>query len=85
MNCLVVPFAMLGLAGVTAIDTSAAAVIVSVVDPDTLPNSAVIVTAPGEIAVVKPADPVVLLIAAKLMSEDIQATSAVRSCVELSV
>ena len=46
VNCWDVPFAMLRLAGVIARDTSIAGVTVKVVDPETLPDIAVIVTVP---------------------------------------
>ncbi len=40
VNCCVVPLGIEGLVGVTAIDTSVAAVTVSVVEPVTLPDVA---------------------------------------------
>jgi hypothetical protein len=46
VNCCVLPRAILGVFGVTAIDTNAAAETVSVVLPVTLPDVAVIVTVP---------------------------------------
>jgi hypothetical protein len=51
MNCRVVPFAMLGLVGVTAMDTSVAGVTVRMVDPDVLPDVAVIVVFPTALPV----------------------------------
>ncbi len=47
VNCWVSPFAIEGLAGVTAIDCSAAAVTVNTVDPVTAPRVALIVLVPG--------------------------------------
>ena len=46
MNCCVAPIAITGLAGDTAIDTSAGAVTVRIVDPLMLPEVAVIVVEP---------------------------------------
>jgi hypothetical protein len=46
MNCCVVPNAIDGLSGVTAIDTSAAEVTVNVVEPCTEPEVAVILAVP---------------------------------------
>jgi hypothetical protein len=76
---------MLGLAGVTAIDTRVAGVTVNVVEPDTAPLAAVTVVDPGLIAVASPLDPGALLTEAMAVAEDAQATAAVKFCVELSV
>lgn len=46
VNCWEVPFAIVGLVGVIWIEASVAAVIVSVVDPEILPDRAVIVNLP---------------------------------------
>ena len=46
VNCWEVPFAIVGLVGVIWIDVSVAAVMVSVVDPEILPERAVIVNLP---------------------------------------
>ena len=54
VNCCVRPFASDGFAGVTAIDCSTAAVTVSVVEPVTPPNIALIVLIPGATAVANP-------------------------------
>ncbi len=83
-NCLVVPFAMLGLAGVTARETSVAAVTVSVVDPDMLPDAAVIVVKPAATGVATPLEPAELLIVATPVLEELQVTDGVRFWVELS-
>jgi hypothetical protein len=75
---------MLGLFGVTARDTSVAGVTDSVVDPDTLPNAAVIVVAPAAAEVATPLEPAALLITAMLVDDELQATAFVKSCVVLS-
>jgi hypothetical protein len=84
-NCRLVPFAMLGFAGITAMETSAAGVTVKTVEPETVPNVAVMVTAPCPIELASPLEPDALLMAATLVSDDPQVTVAVRFCVELSV
>ncbi len=48
VNCSVVPAAMTGLGGVTAIDTSVAEVTVSLVKPEMLPKAAVMVVLPAD-------------------------------------
>ena len=75
---------MLGLVGVIAIDTRDAAVTVRVVEPERLPETAVIVVEPMPDEVANPLDPVVLLIDATPVLEELQVTCAVRSCVVLS-
>src|ERR1041385_8867178 len=54
VNCFVVPMAMLGLAGVTAIETRLALVTVSEVEPLTAPEVAVMVAGPGPVLVARP-------------------------------
>ncbi len=81
MNCLVVPSAMLGLAGVTAIETSDAAVTVSVVEPEMPPDTAVIVVEPVATEVARPLEPAALLIVATPVLEELQVADAVRFCV----
>ena len=76
---------MLGSAGIRAIETRDAGVTVKPVDPDTLPLAAVIVTDPGLTLVARPWEAAALLIDATAGSEHVQATDAVRFCVELSV
>jgi hypothetical protein len=61
VNCSVVPFAIEGFAGVTAIDTSVEEVTVSKVDPLKLPEVAMIMLDPWAIAVAVP--PVVIVAA----------------------
>jgi hypothetical protein len=54
LNCCVVPGAMLGLAGVTAMETSVAGVTVTVVDPDISPHFPQIFAQPQCVAVMYP-------------------------------
>jgi hypothetical protein len=84
VNCRVVPLTMLGLVGVTTIDTSVAGVTVSVVDPGILPDVAVIVVEPAATEVTSPLEPAALLMAATSAADEFQVTVAVKSCVELS-
>ena len=66
VNCWVSPLAMLGLAGVTVIDWSAAVVTVSTVEPLMEPSVAEIVEVPVPTAV---ASPVVLMDATDVVAE----------------
>lgn len=84
VNCCVVPGAMLGLVGFTAMDTSVAEVTVSEVVPDMLPEVAVIVVEPGATEVDNPLEPPALLMAAIAAIEELHVTVVVRSCVVLS-
>ena len=77
MNCCVPPAATDGFTGVTAIDTSVAAVTVSVVDPLTLPLVALIVVVPAFSALAKP----VALTVAVVVLEDAHVAVVVRFCV----
>jgi len=81
VNCWVVPLGIEGLAGVTAMDTSVAAVTVSVVEPVTLPCIAEMVVVPGFRADARPAEPIV----AAAVFDELQLTALVRFCVELSL
>ena len=74
VNCSVFPTDKLVLAGVTAIDWSAAAVAVRLVVPLMLPSVAEIVTGPGDTDVARPA----LLIVAHVVSEEAQVTWLVK-------
>src|SRR6266700_3997680 len=85
VNCRVVPFAMLGFVGVTAIEVRVAAVTVSVVLPETPPKVAVIVVIPAATDVAKPCEPPALLIVAIVLLDELQATWVVRSCVVKSL
>ena len=82
MNCSVVPFAIDGLTGVTAIDTSAAAVTVNVSGGLVTPlNAAVICDVPTPAPVATPAE----VIVATDVVPDTQVACAVKFCVLLSV
>jgi hypothetical protein len=85
VNEVLVPFARVGLAGVTPIDTRVAGVTVIPVDPETAPSVAVTVTVPGPRASPSPSNPEALLTVATLVSELLQVTFVVRFWVELSV
>ena len=54
MNCCVAPAAILGIAGVTAIDTKVAGVTVTVVDPEIVSQVAVTVVLPTATLVATP-------------------------------
>ena len=82
-NCRVVPDAVLALTGVTLMAASVAEDTVSVVPPETAPDLAVIVAEPAATDIARPLDPAELLIAATVMSDELQVTDAVRSWVEL--
>lgn len=84
VNCCVVPGAMLGFVGFTAIDTSVAEVAVSEVEPDMLPDVAVIVVEPVATKVANPLEPAALLMAATAVADELQVTVVVTSCVVLS-
>lgn len=77
VNCCDVPSAMLALAGVTAIEVTAADV--SVVGPDIAPRDAVIVVVPV-VAVPVLARPAAETVAMATL-EEVQVTNEVRSCV----
>ena len=78
MICWVVPRIMLGLVGVTAMDTSVAAVTARVVDPDMVPDVAVSVVEPVVVGVANPFDPAALLMVATLVLEELQVAVVVR-------
>jgi hypothetical protein len=79
-NCCCVPLAIVGVAGVTAIDTSVAAVTVSVVLPLTAPLVAETTVVPSATALVRPFDPAALEIVAVAGVADAHVTVAVRFC-----
>jgi hypothetical protein len=81
VNCWLVPKAMLGLVGVTAMETSAAGVTVKVVLPVIPLELAVIVVAPGVSDVAKPMDPAELSIVAIDVEDELQLTRVVTSFV----
>ena len=85
-NCSVVPLGIDGLAGVTAIDTSVAAVMVRVVEAAMEPEVAVIVPIPNALLAASPWLPAVLLTVARVgTTEKLQVTRLVTSCVLPSV
>jgi hypothetical protein len=85
VNGCVVPNAIDGVAGVTAIDTSAAEVTVSRVDPLIAPDVAVIVAVPSPTLVANPiVAPVVPIVAVVGVSE-LHCTVLLMSCVLPSV
>ncbi len=81
MNCCVFPAVTVGFTGVTAMDTSVAAVTVSVVLPEMAPLVALMVVPPAFSADAKP-EP---LIVAVTVLDDAHVTLAVMFCVELSL
>src|SRR5690242_15147678 len=80
VNCCVSPLAMLGISGVTAIETSAAGLTASVAELVTPPSVAVIVVVPAAKAEARPAE----LIEATAGFDEAQVTWLVRLVVELS-
>lgn len=78
VNCSVVPAAMEGLAGVTAMDCRAAGVTVTLVDPVMLPLAALMVEVPVPTAVTRPPVETVATVA----SDEVQVAELVRSWVE---
>ena len=84
-NCCVVPFAIDGVAGVTAIDTSVAAVTVSVVLPLTAPLVAEMTVEPSATPLASPGDPAALEIVAVAVVADAHVTLPVRFCVVVSL
>src|SRR6185369_13706118 len=81
VNCWNLPMAMLGFAGVTAMDCKVAGVTVRVVEPEISPDVAVMVVVPAAREVAVPFVPAALLMAALVVSEELQVTVVVRSCV----
>jgi hypothetical protein len=84
-NCCVVPSAIDGVPGVTTIDTSAAAVTVTVVDPMIEPDVAVMLAVPSPTLVASPVVAPVVLIVAVMGVSEVHCTVAVMSCVLPSV
>jgi hypothetical protein len=81
VNGCVSPFATLGFAGATSIETSAAPCTVSVVLPLTVPEVAEMVVVPTATAVARPPEAIVAVV----VVEDAQVAVAVRFWVEPSV
>jgi hypothetical protein len=71
-NCCAEPNRIVGLTGLTAMETSAAGVTVSRADPDTEPDVAVTLVDPVETLVTRPAVPAVLLTVATGPDDDVQ-------------
>ena len=80
-NCRLVPFAIDGVGGVTAIDTSVAAVTVSVVLPLIPAVAAEMTVVPAATLVARPSEPAALEIVAAAGVADVHVTVAVRFCV----
>lgn len=78
VNCCVDPTLILGLTGAIATETRVAAVTVSVVVPDTVPEIALIVVEPTPAEVARPFDPAALLMVATLAADVLQVAEVVR-------
>lgn len=85
MNCSVDPTTTVAEEGETAIESRVAAFTLKLVDPVTLPKVAVIVASPMPALVASPWLPVVLLITATEVVEELHVAVEVRSCVDWSV
>ena len=75
---------MFGLVGVTAMEINMAGVTVTVVEPEILPDVAVIVAEPLPTVAASPLLPATLLMVATLVFEELHATDVVMSCELLS-
>jgi hypothetical protein len=85
VNCGFIPRGLLGLTGVTAMDTSVAEVTVRFVVPNIPVESvALIVVTPTATVVASPLEPVALLIVAIDPVKELHVTDNVKSCVVLS-
>src|SRR5262245_19152155 len=84
-NCCVRPFAMLGAADDTSIETRVASVTVKVASPVTPPLVADRVVLPTPAADASPCEPAALLTVATVPWDEPQVTCVVRSWVDLSV
>ena len=80
VNCCVVPSGIEGFVGVTAIETSAAAVTVNVVLPAIEPEVAVILAEPVPTALANPGDVATLLIVATVVVSELHCTVFVMFC-----
>ena len=85
MNCWVVPRAILEFSGDTVIEMSAAVLTVSVVEPVTDPNVALIVVCPLPALVASPLVPAELLMVAIAAVLELHVTMVVTFCVLPSV
>src|SRR5947209_6568348 len=85
VNCCVVPLAMLGVIGLRAIDSRAAGLTVSTVEPLMPPSMPLIVDVPVVRPLARPCMPPALETVATAGADDAQVTRPLRSFVELSV
>lgn len=85
VNCCVVPFGIDGVAGVTEIEESVAAVTVMVVEPEMVPWVAEIVAVPTPAAVARPSVPMAFEMVAMALSDEPHVTAVVSGWVVLSV
>ena len=85
MNSRLERLVMLGVAGVTAMETKVAGVTVNKVEPEMLPTVAVIVAVPCPALLARPFVPAALLMVATVVSEELQVAAWARGCVEPSV
>jgi hypothetical protein len=85
VNACVVPFAMVGVAGVSSIETSVAVVTVNWVTAETPLSVAEMVTTPSVAPCANPSVAAELLMVATAGFEEFQATDVVRGCVLASV
>ena len=81
VNCCESPNGIFGFAGVTTIELITAAVTVKVVDPETVPEVAVITLLPAASAFASPCVGVVVLIVATAVFAELQVALPVRFCV----
>ena len=84
LNRAVAPAETLGAGGVTAIDTSVAAVTVSAAVPEMVPDVAVMVAAPTARPVADPFEPAALLMTAIAALDELHVMEPVRSWVDAS-
>jgi hypothetical protein len=80
VNCWTVPSAIVGLAGVRAIDTSAAAPTLSVVEPEIEAKVAETLAVPVATPLASPCVPAALLIVAMAPLDELHCTELVMSC-----
>jgi hypothetical protein len=81
VNCWSAPLVIVGLAGVTAMETRVGALTVRLVLPDTAPSVALIVLCPGATAW---ASPLAVIVATEVVPE-LQVTEPVRLAVVVSL
>jgi hypothetical protein len=84
-NCCVVPLAIDGFVGVTAIETSVAGVTVSVVEPTTVSSVALMVVLPVVAPLARPCEPAAFEIVAVVVLVEAHRTLSLMSCVVASV